>query len=275
MLDETRKSSRRSVWGRALPSGVRRPDEEFVMKIVCVGQGKMGAGMAANLQKARYAPIVHDVLRKAGAGRGAPWADSPQEVARACDVVLASLPVPREVESVSTRPNGVLEGISAGKVYTDLNTGYPASVRRIHQKFAEAGARMMDPPVNGSTIGAKTGHRALMVGGEDEACERRQPVLDTIGDRLTHTGGIGSGTICKLAHNCPGCGAQTIAAECCTPGVKAGASPGAAGNVAYQETIAGLHRGWGEDGARRATALQEERAGGVRVRISEREDASR
>ena len=41
------------------------------------------------------------------------------------------------------------------------------------------------------------------------------------------------------------------------------------GNIAYGELITGLNRGWGEDDARRAMTLQEERAGGVQVRFSE------
>ena len=45
--------------------------------------------------------------------------------------------------------------------------------------------------------------------------------------------------------------------------------PMAIGNIAYGELITGLNRGWGEDDARRAMTLQEERAGGVQMRVSE------
>lgn len=300
------------------------------MKIGFIGLGKMGSGMAANLQRAGYALVAHDIVREAAAAhleRGALWADSPREVARACAITFTSLPGPEEVERVATGPDGVLEGIRAGDVYIDLSTGYPASVRSIYQKFLDAGAHMMDAPVSGSTIGAKTGRLAIMAGGAAEVYARCEPVLAAIGDRLTYTGGIGSGTICKLAHNLLGYGIQAIAAECYTLGVKAGAEPAAVaeairngavgrgvhfdfifpetflkgkfdaphfpmkgaakdvsfalalarehrvpmtmGNIAYQELIAGLNRGWGEDDARRAMTLQEERAGGVSVRVRE------
>ena len=198
------------------------------MKIGFIGLGNMGAGMAANLQKAGYELIVHDIVREAAADhieRGAQWADTPEEVARASEIVFTSLPGPKEVESVATGPNGILAGISAGKVYVDLSTGYPAVVRRIHEKFSEAGAHMLEAPVSGSTIGANTGRLAVMVGGEEEVYERCKPVLDAMGDRPTYTGPIGTGTVCKLAHNCMIYGIQAIAAECYTLGVKAGASP--------------------------------------------------
>lgn len=298
------------------------------MRIGFIGLGKMGAGMAASLQRAGRALVVHDVVREAAEAhlaRGARWADSPAEVARACEIVLTSLPGPREVESVATGPGGVLEGAGAESVLIDLSTGAPAVIRRIHEKFAGRGARVLDAPVSGSTIGTRTGRLAIMAGGEREVFERCRPVLEDIGDRLIYAGEIGSGAVCKLAHNCLGYGIQAIAAECYTLGVKAGAAPEAVaeailngavgrgvhfsflfpetflkgkfdephfplkgavkdvglalemarehrvpmtmGGIAYRELVAGLNRGWGEDDARRAMTLQEERAG-VRVRIS-------
>ena len=156
------------------------------MKIGFIGLGNMGAGMAANLQKAGYELVVHDIVREAAADhleRGAQWADTPEEVARACEIVFTSLPGPKEVESVATGPSGILAGISAGKVYVDLSTVYPAVVRGIHEKFAEAGAHMLEAPVSGSTIGANTGRLAIMAGGEKEVYERCKPLLDAMGDQ--------------------------------------------------------------------------------------------
>jgi 3-hydroxyisobutyrate dehydrogenase len=64
-----------------------------------------------------------------------------------------------------------------------------------------------------------------MVGGDRAVYERCKPALDAIGDKVTYTGGIGCGSICKLMHNCIVYGIQTIAAECYTLGVKAGVDP--------------------------------------------------
>ena len=51
----------------------------------------MGAFMAANLQKAGYDLVIHDVRREAGANRlaaGATWAETPRAVAEQSDVGL-------------------------------------------------------------------------------------------------------------------------------------------------------------------------------------------
>ena len=47
--------------------------------------------------------------------RGALWADTPEEVARACEIIFTSLPGPKEVESVATGPNGILSGHQRGE----------------------------------------------------------------------------------------------------------------------------------------------------------------
>ena len=54
------------------------------MKVGFIGLGTMGAFMAANLQKAGYQLVVHDIRREAGANRlaaGATWAETPKAVA--------------------------------------------------------------------------------------------------------------------------------------------------------------------------------------------------
>jgi 3-hydroxyisobutyrate dehydrogenase len=45
--------------------------------------------------------------------------------------------------------------------------------------------------------------------------------------------------------------------------------PMAIGNLVIQDLTAAINRGWGEDDARKAMLLQEERAGNIRVRVPE------
>ena len=77
------------------------------MKVGFIGLGTMGAFIAANLQKAGHALVIHDIRREAGANRlaaGAAWADSPKAVAEQSEVIFTSLPGPKEVESVVFGP---------------------------------------------------------------------------------------------------------------------------------------------------------------------------
>ena len=198
------------------------------MKVGFIGLGTMGSSMALNTLKGGYDLVVHDINRDAAGPHleaGATWADSPRQVAEASEVVLTSLPGPPEVELVALGDRGILAGSSAGKVYFDLSTNSPTLVRRIHAAFAEQGVHMLDAPVSGGPVGARTGRLALWVGGDQRIFEQYKPVLDAIGDAAYYVGPIGTGSIAKLMHNCTGYILQTALAETFTMGIKAGVDP--------------------------------------------------
>ena len=198
------------------------------MNLGFIGLGTMGSSMALNVLKAGHHLTVNDINRDAAAPHleaGAVWADNAQDVAEAADIVFSSLPGPPEVEAVALGEHGILSGISAGKVYFDLSTNSPTLVRRVHEAFAAHGAHVLDAPVSGGPQGARTGRLAIWVGGDSEVFERCKPVLDAIGDQAYYVGGIGTGSIAKLVHNCSGYILQTALAETFTMGVKAGVEP--------------------------------------------------
>ena len=164
-------------------------------------------------------------LLTAACGPGDPQAGKPPVASGAADVVFTSLPGPVEVEAVALGEEGMLEGMSAGKVYFDLSTNSPTVIRRIHQIYADQGINMLDAPVSGGPRGARSGNLAIWVGGDRELFDRYKPVLDSIGDKAYYVGPIGCGAIAKLVHNCSGYIIQCALAETFTMGVKAGVEP--------------------------------------------------
>src|SRR5215468_2400493 len=142
------------------------------MKVGFIGLGIMGASMASNMmKKGGFEAVVHDIRREAAAphlAAGATWADSPRKVAEATEVVLTSLPGPPEMEAVALGPDGLLAGMTKGKVYFDLTTNSPTLVRRVHGVFAEKGVHLLDAPVSGGPSGARSGKLALWVGGDKD-----------------------------------------------------------------------------------------------------------
>jgi 3-hydroxyisobutyrate dehydrogenase len=198
------------------------------MKVGFVGVGTMGRHMAANLMKSGFSLVINDVRKDAAASHvkdGAAWADSPKAVAEQSDVVFTSLPGPADVEGVALGANGLLAGLSPGKVYFDLSTNSPTVVRRIHATFKERGVHMLDAPVSGGPRGAQSGKLAIWVGGEEAIFQKCKSVLDGFSDQAVYVGPIGAGSVAKLVHNCAGYIMQTALAEVFTMGVKAGVDP--------------------------------------------------
>jgi 3-hydroxyisobutyrate dehydrogenase len=197
-------------------------------KVGFIGLGTMGGGMAINMRKAGYDMIVHDIRKEAAARHldmGCEWAESIGEVAREADFIFTSLPGPKEVEQIALDPDGLLEGMSAGKVWCDLSTNSPTLIRRLAAQFAERGMTLLDTPVSGGPAGANSGKLAIWVGGDEAAFEKAHPMLDALGDQVKYIGPIGAGTVAKLVHNCSGYAVQAALAECFTMGVKAGVPP--------------------------------------------------
>ena len=198
------------------------------MKVGFIGLGTMGASMAYNCLQGGNEMVVHDIRRESATRHleaGADWADSPREVAEASEIVFTSLPGPVEVEAVGLGEDGILEGMSEGKVYFDLSTSTPTLIRRIHEEAAARGIHVLDAPVSGGPRGAASRNLAIWVGGDQEVFDRCKPVLDSIGDKAYYVGPIGCGAIAKLVHNCTGYIVQAALAEVFTMGVKAGVEP--------------------------------------------------
>jgi len=168
-----------------------------------IGLGMMGKPMAHNLLKAGFSLVVHnrsraavDELVSAGASDGR----SPKGVAQRADVIITCLPDSPDVRSVMEGPDGILAGISAGKIIMDMSTISPAVTRELAEKAARLGADMLDAPVSGGDVGARAGTLAIMVGGRREALERAMPVLNALGKTIAHMGDSGAGQITKACN---------------------------------------------------------------------------
>jgi 3-hydroxyisobutyrate dehydrogenase len=198
------------------------------MRIGFVGLGNMGGPMALNLIKAGHALSVYDVRREAAAphlAAGARWADSPAAVAAECELVMTSLPGPKEIEEVALGEGGIIGRIARGTIYADLSTNSPAVIRRLHAAFKEKGVEVLDTPVSGGIPGARNATLAVMVGGDRSAFEKIKPALDAIGDKVSYIGESGAGSVAKLVHNMIAICSTQLLAEAFTMGMKAGVAP--------------------------------------------------
>ncbi len=172
-------------------------------RIGFIGLGIMGKPMAARLVRAEFPMIVHNRSSEAAdelADEGAEVAGSPREVAEGSDVVVTMLPDSPDVEAVVLGDDGVLAGVREGMLFVDMSTIAPATTRSIHEALAERGVQALDAPVSGGEPAAVDGELSIMVGGDEDAVARAQPVFDELGKATTHIGGPGAGQVAKAAN---------------------------------------------------------------------------
>ncbi|TPI37276.1 2-hydroxy-3-oxopropionate reductase [Mesorhizobium sp. B3-1-9] len=171
------------------------------MKIGFIGLGVMGAPMARHLADAGHEIVT--VLNRSPLPEAldASVVASPAEVARASEFVITMLPDTPDVERVLFGQNGVLEGISAGKLVIDMSSISPIATAGFAAKIRQAGAGYLDAPVSGGEVGAKSASLTIMVGGPASEFERALPIFEKLGKNITLIGqNNGAGQTCKIAN---------------------------------------------------------------------------
>ena len=175
------------------------------MKVGFIGVGNMGGPMCRNIVKrSNHQVTVFDLnaaALKTCTDLGATAAKSIAEVTKGADVVMTSLPMPKDVEAVTLGDGGILANIAKGQTYIDLSTNAPSMVKKIGAAMAAKGIAMLDAPVSGGTTGAEAATIAIMVGGDKKVFDDALPVLQSFSANVIHMGGLGSGTVAKLVNN--------------------------------------------------------------------------
>ena len=133
--------------------------------------------------------------------KGMKLAATAREVAEQVDVVFAMVTNGAALKGIAEGPDGLIAGLSAGKIFADISTVYPDLSREIAEKVRATGADMVDIPVSGSVITLQQGNLSVMVGGRKETFERLKPLLEDIGPKVTHVGGNGVALSMKIAVN--------------------------------------------------------------------------
>ncbi|EJM39754.1 beta-hydroxyacid dehydrogenase, 3-hydroxyisobutyrate dehydrogenase [Pseudomonas sp. GM33] len=168
------------------------------------GIGLMGLPMCRRLLAAGYPLAVWNrnpdkckPLVEAGARQVA----SPAELCQHADVVMLCLADTAVVREVVFGPAGIVEGARKGQLLVDFSSLEPNATREMAADLAgRTGMGWLDTPVSGGVVGAEAGSLAIMVGGDAQDLERVRPVLLSLGQRVTHMGGVGAGQVTKACN---------------------------------------------------------------------------
>jgi 3-hydroxyisobutyrate dehydrogenase-like beta-hydroxyacid dehydrogenase len=172
-------------------------------RIGFVGLGHMGGNMAARFLAAGYSIYGQDRNHEQAQGLvhdGLQWCETPRKVAESAEIVFTSLPDDEVLQEVASGPDGILAGLAAEKTWVDVSTVSPRASRELAERVHALGATMLDAPVSGSVPQVQAGTLTIMVGGDEEAYARVEPILRELGTP-THIGENGQGLVLKLAIN--------------------------------------------------------------------------
>ena len=94
---------------------------EFVklQKVGLIGLGNVGGKLVGSLIRNGFDVVVRHLDCDAAASfldATAKWADTPKEMAEACDIIIMCLPSPAVSSAVMEAEDGILRGLTKGKI---------------------------------------------------------------------------------------------------------------------------------------------------------------
>jgi len=225
-----------------------------------IGLGALGTPMAANLLRAGHPLRVHNRTPHAAEAllaSGAEWAASPAQAAAAADCLCLCLSDDAAVRTVllgadSTDPTAAIVGLQPGSLVIDFSTISPATSQAMATALQQRGVGYIDAPVTGGTEGARAGTLSVLVGAAAADLRRARPLLQVVGDRISHLGPVGAGQQAKAVNQVLVAGSYAAAAEAVAlaqrlelpmDALLAALRPGAAGSWALSHRADGMVQG--------------------------------
>ncbi len=154
------------------------------MNIGFIGIGKMGAGMARNLLRARHTVIVYNRSREkteALASDGAQIANSVAEASGECEAVITMLADDSAVADVVFGPGGIISALKTNCIHISGSTISVALARRLAAEHADREQLFVSGPVFGRPEAAEAKKLLVLAAGADTALHRCRPLLDAMG----------------------------------------------------------------------------------------------
>ncbi len=194
-----------------------------------IGLGGMGLPMAERVLAAGFDLVTTFHTRREPAGqlasKGARIVASPEEIARAAEIIVTIVPADRELMEVVTGHHGLARSLTQGQILIEMTTALPATVREIERLLAPAGVGVLDAPVSGGVTGAVNGTLTIMAGGEKALLDRCRPLLEAMGSKIVHVGGVGQGKVVKMVNQMMAAVHILTVGEAFALGVRCGADP--------------------------------------------------
>ncbi len=161
------------------------------LTVACIGLGRMGSGIAINIQKHGFPLTVWNrssEKTKPLVSAGCASARTPREAAAAAEIVVTNLMDDASVLDTVTGENGILAGMRPGSIHIGTTTISPNLATRLAAMHAAHGSHYIAGPVAGRPDAAAAGKLFTFVAGAPEAVERCRPVINAYADRIIPMG---------------------------------------------------------------------------------------
>jgi 3-hydroxyisobutyrate dehydrogenase-like beta-hydroxyacid dehydrogenase len=161
------------------------------LAVTCIGLGRMGSGIAGNIQKHGFPLTVYNrssEKTKPFVSAGATAARTPRDAAAAAEIVVTNLMDDASVLETVTGESGILAGMRPGSIHIGTTTISPNLSSRLAALHDGHGSYYIAGPVAGRPDAAAAGKLITFLAGKAEAIERSRPVISAYADRIIPMG---------------------------------------------------------------------------------------
>lgn len=173
-------------------------------KAAFIGLGVMGFPMAGHLAAAGLEVCVYnrngakaDAWLAAHTGRKA---ETPRAAAEGADFIFTCVGNDDDLRAVIMGADGALAGMKPGALLIDNTTSSADVARELAQACAAQDCAMLDAPVSGGEAGAVNGMLTVMVGGDETAFAKAEPVMAHYARAIKLMGPSGAGQLTKMVN---------------------------------------------------------------------------
>jgi 3-hydroxyisobutyrate dehydrogenase len=178
-----------------------------MQRVVVLGLGKMGCGIASRLLQCGYNVVIWNrSYWKATAliAKGAIWAETPESASVEASIVISMVADDAASAEVWMGEFGAFNSLRPGSFVIECSTLSANHVARISAIAKEKGLFYIDCPVTGLPEAAGSGKLTLLVGAQVDHLNIVKPVLEAFSEKIIVFGSIGTGTAYKLIINLMG-----------------------------------------------------------------------
>jgi 3-hydroxyisobutyrate dehydrogenase len=183
-----------------------------ISKVAIYGLGNMGYPLAERVGR-QFPTQVFDLdagrLQRAREAFGAETIASPQAL-RDTPVVVLCLPTPDISQKVL---QDIAPHLPRGAVVLETSTVNPEHIHSAQRLLARYGIDIVDASIMAGVGQMVAGTASLALGGDPQAIQRAQPVLDAIASKQTNFGALGAGAAAKVINNAVAHAVMVVVAE--------------------------------------------------------------
>ena len=195
-------------------------------KVSFIGLGVMGYPMAGFISKGGHDVTVYNRTK----AKAEKWvseykgktANTPAEAAKDSDFIFTCVGNDDDLREVTIGKDGLFHTAKKDCIYVDNTTASAEVARELYKEAKNKEFYFLDAPVSGGQAGAESGKLTVMIGGDESAFKKVEPVIACYSQKAKLLGKSGSGQLTKMMNQMCIAGAVQGLAEALNFGINAG-----------------------------------------------------